>query len=64
MAMERYKEISLDTVRAKIEEMRRRQAADPNFGVKKSPTSKAPKMSKEEKEDFEAWKKRREEEGG
>lgn len=45
----------IEAVRRKIEELRLKQALNPDFGRKISVVSSKPKMSKEEKEEFKKW---------
>lgn len=44
-----YKDINLDEIRAKIEELKLRRATQPTFGRRKAKQALEPKMSKEEK---------------
>lgn len=48
----------IEKVKQRIEELRRKQAVQPNFGVQKS-KHKSMKFSDEEEAEFQEWRKRR-----
>lgn len=60
MPQHQYKEVSLEAVRAKIAELKLRNAMEPDFGRKATKRKgKHAQMSPEEKEEFKEWKRRK-----